>query len=408
MAEFLAAALQAEEAILTICATPDADHSDLLLGFEASVWHCLAEAAARTRTSPLILRAIERCSSRIEVPEPSFTILREQTRLHAIGTLQLGQDLNFILDLLQSENLSPIILKGLTLSFRDYPDPSLRPLRDLDLLLTGQDALKAQQLLMSHSDFEQLNGAGLYGLEYGHQLPEIRRRSSRNIFELHHRLDARGWAQEPVLVRSMFENAERTSLLGRKVRVPRAEDNFLHLIEHATLHHLFENGPLILADLYYLTCGQELDWVRVKERVHKLGLTNSLALIGTIAREHGANWVTEDMIDGVVILPEHLTIAKAALFADSDQAARQKMLQRLAERSHGKMTWGAAFLRAFMPDPTQLSLYSGQPPDSMLRWMGYPKWLVEKAKLFGDAKASRLDVEAAKMRHSLAEWLVEG
>ena len=399
---------RAQAALLAICAAPQTDHGERLRALDEADWGTLCDVALRTRTSPLVVQAVELCGEEQAVPPAVFARLNEQARFHALGALQLGRDLVRVLGLLENHDLSPIVLKGVALAFRDYPDPALRPLRDLDLLLMPGEALQAQTILLADPDFERPPGVGQYGIDYGHQLPEILIRSTGAVIELHHRLNARDWPQEPLLVAAMLENAEPTQILGKSVRVPSAEDNFFHLIEHATLHHLFANGPLLLADLHYLTKAHPLDWRLVEEKAKALGLGPSLALIARIAMDNGAVWVPGSLLENSNLSAAHIATAQAAIFADEDQTDRQKMLERLAKRSSGKTGFGAALSRALQPDPSQLSRLSGHPHDSGWRWLGYPKWLFEKARVFTRAKSSQSDQQAAEQRLALMEWLQRG
>src|SRR3546814_2179319 len=184
----------------------------------------------------------------------------EELRLQAMRTLVQAQAIARTLGLFAAEGFCPIALKGLALAFRYYPDPSLRPLRDLDLLMTVDEAPAAQQFLLCHPQYRRRRGAGHYGVEHSHQLPEIEHVESGLVIELHHRINARGWPGEAALLAMLRDDCQPVTLLGQQIMVPSPEVNLLHLVEHATLHHLFCNGPLLLADLYYLAASRPIDW----------------------------------------------------------------------------------------------------------------------------------------------------
>lgn len=52
-----------------------------------------------------------------------------------------------LLDLLGQAGIRPLVLKGLALAWQAYPDPALRPVSDIDLLLEKDDLLSALNLL---------------------------------------------------------------------------------------------------------------------------------------------------------------------------------------------------------------------------------------------------------------------
>ncbi|MBE0582421.1 MAG: nucleotidyltransferase family protein, partial [Desulfofustis sp.] len=54
-----------------------------------------------------------------------------------------------LLTTLVAEGLSPLVIKGAALCHTLYPDPALRPMRDIDLLLAPEEAVRAQQVALS-------------------------------------------------------------------------------------------------------------------------------------------------------------------------------------------------------------------------------------------------------------------
>ncbi|XUU61090.1 nucleotidyltransferase family protein [Erythrobacter sp. HA6-11] len=395
----------AHAAMLGICAAPEGNHENLLSRLPLDQWQMMRDLAIRSRVAPLVVQTIDRWNTIPDHAARPIADLREQARFHALAALQTANDLVHVLSVLGEDGLEPIVLKGTPLAFQTYPDPALRPLRDIDLLLSAEEALAAQALLLAHSDFERVPEVAQYGVEHSHQLPEIRYRKSGLVIELHHRLDARGWPQEPELVQAIRTNAQTTSVLGQEARVPSPKDNFLHLLEHATLHHLFANGPLVLADFHYLASTSEWDWDAVLPRVDALGLMRSLELVAALAAEHGAAWVPPELNGNTSVPNAHCEAARDAMLASDDDTKQQEMLSRLAERSQGRMSWSAALARVFQPDAAQLSMLSGHPKGSKLRWLGYPKWLWRKASLFTSAKTSDASHKAAADRLALSRWL---
>lgn len=63
--------------------------------------------------------------------------------------LKLSQELKKILTCLNENNIKPILLKGIDLVGRVYPQRGLRPMTDIDLLIKKQDLLKIEELLSS-------------------------------------------------------------------------------------------------------------------------------------------------------------------------------------------------------------------------------------------------------------------
>ena len=398
----------ADRALLAICAAPEDDHRAHFSTLDQKAWAELAQLSGQTRTSGLVARSIDRCIGLDDVGSNAINTLGEQAQLDALTALAQGQVCAQEIEQLQQDGFAPIALKGLSLAFRYYPDPGLRPLRDLDLLLRPEDAVAVNLVLLNDPGFKQRGGVASYGLEYGHQLPEIEHIESGLVIELHHRINARGWKQEPQLVERLFANAEVLELLGRQVLVPSRHDNVLHLIEHATLHHMFANGPLILSDLHYLFDQNSLDMERLRCDAEGLGLGRSLTFLAHLADSLGAHWVPENWLGRADITPSMIEHACAAMLEPREITEQIAMLRRLSESGDGDASAAEAFMKVLLPSANQLSRLSGQPSDSPLRWLGYPAWLFEKGRRYLSAKRTPELAGQSLAREELSQWLKAG
>lgn len=389
--------------LLACCAAPDGDHSAHLHSLTAQQWDGLLALARRTRTLPLLAHAARGA----QLPAGIAADLHQEMRHAALATLAQGRAIARVVTVLQGAGFQPLALKGLALAYRDYPDPALRPLRDVDLLLPADQAEAAQALLLGQPGFATLPGAGRYGLEYGHQLPEIVDQHSGLVIELHHRLNARGWPGEGQLLGMMQGAAITANMLGVEVQVPGPHANFLHLVEHATWHHLFGNGPLILADLHYLSQRNgALDWPKLRVEAAQMGLERALILVANMAQRAGASWVPDGWIDDAI--PQDVTQAGFAALLDDEAAVRQHaMLNRLAQRS-GASGPVAALGRVLRPDPYQLARLSGRTHTDALRWMAYPRWLCEKGGNYLLAATSGRARAASTAKAQLRGWIEQG
>jgi hypothetical protein len=91
---------------------------------------------------------------------------------HANGVRQ--QVLIELLTRCASLDIPVLVLKGAALAFLVYPQPGLRCMRDIDLLVKTSDAQRAQTLLMKDG-FELINGPGLPMPARHHHLPVLAR-----------------------------------------------------------------------------------------------------------------------------------------------------------------------------------------------------------------------------------------
>lgn len=394
----------AEQLILQVCAVPDKPIRSEGLDWSPEDFDALIEKSLETRTAPLLSHAIDfsggAAQKRSEdAMRNAQNILAKITQTQTFLFLTQCRSLAKASLTLREAGLKNVVLKGFPLAFNHYPKPGLRPLRDLDLLFAPSDALKAQEILLANG-FERFPGSGVYGLEYGHQLPEIIDSELGILFEVHHRLNARDWAGDPRLTAKVIAEATHLEVLGETVEVSSVHANFLHLIEHATVHHLFGNGPLILSDLHWLASSGEIDWNRLLSEVHELGLDRSLQLMTAIALRNGAQWVPECLLHD---FPEANALAREAeqmLLLDSEEVKNRQMIRRIQENDQRSIGLLSAIKQAFKPNPYQLGKIADCPPDAARRWLAYPTWLLARGKRYFTSRKSPHNSNIA-----LSNWL---
>ncbi len=396
-----------EELLLRICAAPDGDHAGLCAQLDAEAWQSLADLAEVHRLSPLLRRNFQLSGSTALVPETVRAEIDRACQWHSLYGLRQTVALKRLWETLAGAGFQPLLLKGVALAHRDFPDQSLRPMRDVDLLLPREEAERAQEFLIAHDSYRLAPWAGTYGVEYNHQLPEIQDIEFELTIEIHHRVNARNWPQEPQFVAMLHEEAVTIPILGTAMKVPSPRTNFLHLVEHATLHHTFENGPLTLADLHFLARSNTLDWDWIEHAATRLGLANSLRLVATLAHRLGAGWVPQRLMEGVRFPESHVAAARAALLQDKEVAERNKLLRRLDQVDGGQWGWRAALRKALRPDPYQLADIAQSRPDEMRRWLAYPAWLLKRGMRYRAAMESDSALDGARREADMVAWLRE-
>lgn len=223
--------------------------------------------------------------------------------------------------------------------------------------------------------------------------------------EVHHRLNARGWDGEPVLLGKVRAEVEYIEIQDRKIAVPSAHANLLHIVEHATLHHTFENGPLTLADLHYIAARGNIEWPRLIDEASAMGLLHSLHLAAAVAHSHGASWIPDELGAGVAAAHPFIPLTNSALLQDREAAMQQSFLRRLERRSGMSPGWQGAIGRIFRPDPVQLANIVGTEPQSGWRWLGYPAWLIKRGAMYfsSTGKAEIRRTSSAQME--MIDWL---
>jgi len=136
--------------ILDICARIEghkAQHA-MLQGYchDFMDWEELLHHAEKEGMTPLLKKHLEESGSVYPLAvRRSLHILAKRHQHQAQVRTAILQE---ILHLFHRYELSPILLKGAVLAYTLYPDPALRPMRDIDILLSDKDALVAQELLL--------------------------------------------------------------------------------------------------------------------------------------------------------------------------------------------------------------------------------------------------------------------
>lgn len=156
----------------------------------------------------------------------------------------------------------PVALKGAWLASHAYPDPALRPLRDIDLLVRPDQVIPAFEALLA-AGYRQAGPAEMPLADIvrldKHMPPLVAPRGT--TIELHHRL----WEHEGRLDHGSPQSDEaglraRAAIGPDGVRYPAPQDLLVHLIVHAVYSHRLDCGPLILTDIDYLLRRAAIDW----------------------------------------------------------------------------------------------------------------------------------------------------
>ena len=393
---------QVASTLLACCAAPEGGHEERAQSLGPEQWRVMVELAIEHRVAPILHQCL---SNSVQCPAEVRERLTAYTRETALQSLAQAKGLVRAVTSLAGAGFDSIALKGASLAFRDYPQPQLRPLRDVDLLLPADQVEAAQEALLRSGGYRLAPWAGRYDASHSHQLPEIIDDETGLVIELHHRLSAVGWEGDHDLTKAVWREAETIEIMGLSVRVPSPEVNLLHLVEHAALHHLFSNGPLILSDLHFLATSRSLDWSGLVVQAQALGLFRSLQLIAAVAHRHGASWIPEELdIEDVPV--EHIEHAEAAILDGDEQHRRYKLLMRQVGRTGSVSGQRNAIARAFRPDRNELARLAQRSPEDPLRWFGFPRWLIEKGSRYLAASADAQLLGSVEKRQALRDWMV--
>lgn len=240
-------------------------------------WHKLTTQAEAHGMAPLLWHHLQQAGA--DVPAEAARALkglylrhRRNNQIHALALLE-------IVELFKAAGIHPLVLKGLGLAYSVYPDPALRPVSDLDLLLQRDEIRPALKLLRA-AGFWATHTPTDRGPAPKELTADSPTRDGLHVHvELHH-YDARLRDDE---FAGFTSPPQTVQILGREALVPAPRDALAYLLRHFT-RHLFEartDRPLPLkwvADIVSLAeCNAErMDWPQQTKLLQSLEVFYSL------------------------------------------------------------------------------------------------------------------------------------
>ena len=235
-------------------------------------WQGLAEYAEEQGLAPLFYHHAREAG--LDLPAALRLQLQGLALRHRLANQQLAAQLSAILPACQAAGIDVLLLKGAALFCLVYPDPSLRPMRDLDLLTRPEQARQLHSLLQELG-FHPDQGNELPSL---HHLPSLRKPAGDLLVsvEVHYNLFDATWRAHPPRIHEWIDRARPFDFNGQAARTLGLEDMLWHIYQHAI------NGSLRLVSLADLVSASEyfaeqIDWGMVRRSYP--ALLRALALI---------------------------------------------------------------------------------------------------------------------------------
>jgi len=177
------------------------------------------------------------------------------------------------------------------MAYTTYPDPSLRPMSDLDLLVPPGRREEAV-LILRTLGYEYPESVLAMQREPNRRLSQVkefvlplRLRASPVLLELHSQLEC----SEPLFPMSIEEYWSRSVLVdlkGLTVRTLCPEDFLFHLCLHQSCWHRFKKGLLPLVDLKLLLDSRpDWNWAGIAERSLRCDCTTWMYLTLQLAHD---------------------------------------------------------------------------------------------------------------------------
>lgn len=240
-------------------------------------WHALADTAQRHGLAPLLYGALKANGRQNELPASALEYLRAAYLRTSVANWLAYQELGRLLELFDREQIPVVLLKGCALAVTLYPDPGLRPMGDLDLLIPRAAAARGIVLLteQGYSSLPELtdgfqqrfsNAQALY--RGGQRLAQV---------DLHWHVLGLPYYRARIPMEWFWERTTAVSVNSQKAQILLPTAQFVYLALHFALQHrstrLLWSYDLALLLARYR---EQIHWDEVADVAHMFGLSQAL------------------------------------------------------------------------------------------------------------------------------------
>ncbi|MCS6806087.1 MAG: nucleotidyltransferase family protein [Acidobacteriota bacterium] len=271
--------LQPHERLILLCARTrldDALRERICAAVEQPLcWPTFVAQAKEQELTPLMYLNLKRAAAAL-VPPETLSHLRALTQRTLIRNALLSEELFALIKLFKREGIAFIPLKGILLAEAVYGDMSLRPIRDLDVMVRSEDLPRVTSLLAQQgfscrsADPEKESRSPTK-----HDLAFTKSRSAvKVLLELHWKLKDRVYRLPEEMI---WNHRVAYAWRGETVMILSPEMTLLHLV-----HHLNANAYSlkVLVDVAETLRAyqEELDWDQLEALAARCGMMRNLVV----------------------------------------------------------------------------------------------------------------------------------
>ena len=247
--------------LITICSSQNTENIEEAKQWLAKPfnWDQLIMLSERHRLLPMLYRNIKEISSSVPVEIPQ--ILKDKFQYQTQHVMKLASEGIRLSCKLNQEGVSNILLKGPFLSEQLYGDATLRPSRDIDILVLPENIERVDEIILSegyrmvYPDFtlsrKQRNYYQKNKNQYAYRNPD-----NGCLVELHWRL----FSQRnlfPITTEKVFAESQEQVMAGNQIRVLSTNHCLEYLCLHGSLHQWFR--LLWLRDIAQMLADENLN-----------------------------------------------------------------------------------------------------------------------------------------------------
>ncbi len=395
--------------------------------FPPQVWNEILELAQRHGVAPLLDRALQSAAAPAAFPQRVRTRLAEERRATALVNLRNLGEFRRIAQALRERDIPVIALKGLHLAELVYRDISLRPMIDVDLLVSRSQREQAIAVLRRHGygceeetleyAFQERRPDAAEAMLDGKYHVGLIHRQAGTVVEIHWTLDDPLHPYGPPLA-DIWRSAVSARLGDAETLIMSPEFLLLHVCAHLAYNHIFAFSLRALCDIAEIVRAHpELDWTVVVNQGRRHGWRIGVAAALRLARDHLGVQISADALAALGgnaldagLLAEAL-VHLVALAEIPDEMRAAPNLMAFAGRRGLVAKIGIAWNRLFVPR-AEMALIYGIPEHSARLSLYYAVRLRDLVRTYAASawafSVSDPQLAATTARHArLAKWINE-
>lgn len=289
---------------------------DSMPAFTAETWSELSAVAPRD-LHPYLAWRLPHLVDPASLPAGVVESLELGRRGAVVGHLPRQALLRRIAGALDGAGVPFVVLKGAALAHLAWPDPTLRPMGDIDVWTRPELMDRASAALVAagipYSARMELRRAAANPLETA-TVRVFEAPGTQVVLELHGTVRSMA-ATAPAWLELAWARAAPRDLGGATALVPHAEDMLTHLAIHASVQHQFAMGlrPLLDIALWLEREGGSCDWPALGERWRRDGCLTWGSLTLTLAQDLLAAPVPPEFLEPAGLPPEFAELRELAL-----------------------------------------------------------------------------------------------
>lgn len=231
-----------------------------------------------------------RSAGLIERLAPEAHTALRQIYLRAVADATLhNRELDDVLAALAATGVTPALYKGAALAHTVYPDPTCRPMGDLDLWLTTEDLPRAQTALEAIGyvqGFREHRPPAIQATRQG-QI-QLCGRAGRGLVELHWGVFPGEWLYRTASIEdgAVWSRLQPIQVRGQSVLTLAPEDAIIQLAVHLAVNHQMGHPRLRgMMDIVLVARHQPVDWLTLAARARGWRVATATWLVLALAAD---------------------------------------------------------------------------------------------------------------------------